>query len=100
MKNKFEPLKGKVQECLVEFDGELVRNREFRFQDLKSAVQGLLQEIQDKEGDINAELELILDGKKKVKAINRGALYGWNEALFWVKEKIRKWFADVVNENE
>jgi len=73
MKN--EPLKGKAQECLVEFDGELIRNREFRFQDVKSAVQGLLKEIEEwKEWNIGPENEI-----KKIT----------------VKKLLRKWFADV-----
>ena len=65
---------------------------------LKSAVRGLLEEIERKKGDVDASLSKILKGEKKDTAVNRGALYGWGEALFWVKELVKKWLPDVAEE--
>ncbi|RLE69133.1 MAG: hypothetical protein DRJ34_01530 [Thermoprotei archaeon] len=62
---------------------------------IKSAILELLKEIEAKEKEIDASLSAILNKTKKDTAVNRGALYGWGEALFWVKGKIKKWFADV-----
>jgi len=64
--------------------------------DVKSAVDLVLKEIEKKENEVNRELSEILDGKKKDTAVNRGALYGWGEALFWVKQKIKKAFEGVM----
>ena len=87
MKN--EPLKGKAQECLVEFDGELIRNREFRFQDVKSAVEGLLEEISKLD---RIELEEFSDEQFD-------NLHDPDEvivhAVDYFKHLVKKWFADV-----
>jgi len=80
----------------VEFNDEKV----VLLEDLKSAIQGLLQEIEQKEREVNTSLSKILEGKKKDTSVNRGALYGWGEALFWAKEKIKKWFPDIFKKSE
>jgi len=72
----------------------------WKYNRLKEKVQGLLDEIERKKGDVDASLSKILKGEKKDTAVNRGALYGWGEALFWVKDLIKKWFADVVEGEE
>jgi len=69
-------------------------------QQVKSAVQGLLEEIERKKGDVDASLSKILKGEKKDTAVNRGALYGWGEALFWVKKLVKKWLPDVAEGEE
>jgi len=63
---------------------------------VKQRVEQLLKEIEKKENEVNTELSEILDGKKKETSVNRGALYGWGEALFWVKQKIKKAFEGVI----
>ena len=78
---KNEPLKGKAQECLVEFDGELVRCREFRFVDVRSAVRGLLEEIENlKDWDAVYQDYVI--------------------SLEDIKKLIKKWFSDVLEGDE
>jgi len=64
--------------------------------DVKSAVQWLLEEIEKKDEEVSNALKEILDGKRKDTNVNRGALYGWGEALFWVKQKIRKAFSGAI----
>ena len=59
-------------------------------------VKVLLKEIEKKDEEVSNALKEILDGKRKDTNVNRGALYGWGEALFWVKQKIRKAFEGVV----
>jgi len=67
-------------------------------EEVRKRAKELLKEIEKKENEVNIELSEILDGKKKDTAVNRGALYGWGEALFWVKQKIKKAFSGVIEE--
>ena len=95
MKRKNEPLKDKA----IELDptaGNPDDGAGFWFNDVKSAVQGLLEEIERQDNEVTKILSEILQGNVKEKAVNRGALYGWREALCWIREKIKKWFPDVV----
>ena len=64
----------------------------------KQRVKQLLEEIEKKENEVNGELIEILDGNRKETSVNRGALYGWGEALFWAKRLIKKVFSEVVDE--
>jgi len=106
-----EPLKGKkmvmiearligkceVHKNIVIIGAEPLPASEFFYADcVKSAVLGLLEEIEAKKREIDASLSAILNKTKKDTAVNRGALYGWGEALFWAEGKIKKWFADVL----
>ena len=92
-----EPLT-KEKIILSEHDINIDEERYVSESDIKSAVEWLLKEIEKKENEVNMELSEILDGKKKDTAVNRGALYGWGEALFWVKQKIKKAFSGVLEE--
>jgi len=66
--------------------------------EVKKRVEQLLKEIEKKENEVNMELSEILDGNRKETSVNRGALYGWGEALFWTKRLIKKAFSEVVEE--
>ena len=77
---------------VMEFAKFIVRRKN---EDIKSAVQGLLKEIEQQDNKVTKMLSEILQGKKREKAVNRGALYGWREALVWIKELIKKWFPDI-----
>jgi len=77
---------------------EEVKVMEERLEKTKERLQWLLSEIDNKEKEVDLQLKEILDGKKKDTSVNRGALYGWGEALFWVREKIEQAFKDIVKE--
>jgi len=102
MKRKNEPLKGKVEEwyqTLKKFHFPNPENfADEIIDDIKSAIQGLLEDIERQDNEVTKILSEILQGNVKEKAVNRGALYGWREALCWIREKIKKWFPDVVKE--
>jgi len=68
-------------------------------EEIEATILELLKEIEAKEKEIDASLSAILNKTKKDTAVNRGALYGWGEALFWIKGKIKKQFPNVF-ENE
>jgi len=94
MKRENEPLKDKAYYCCA--------NKHYlhvRMDDLKSAIQGLLEEIEQQDNEVTKILSEILQGNVKEKAVNRGALYGWREALCWIREKIKKWFPDIIEES-
>jgi len=79
---------------------EVLEMSEMKFKEkIKSAILELLKEIEAKEKEIDASLSAMLNKTKKDTAVNRGALYGWGEALFWIKGKIKKRFPNVF-ENE
>ena len=60
-----QPLKGKVWR-LVDAPWDVdEEERAFDFRDVKSAVQGLLEEIERKKEDVDISLSKILEGKKK-----------------------------------
>ncbi len=65
-------------------------------QRIQEVVQGLLREIEKQEEKTTNILADMLSGKIKEKAVNRGALYGKNEVLSWVKNLIKKYFPDEV----
>jgi len=77
-----KPLKGKIE--IIEdkniMTQELIERKIFDFQDVKSAVQGLLQEIKMEKERYKENLQVI-------------------SGLCIAEEKIKKWFADVF-ENE
>jgi len=81
MTEKHEALKGKIFLIQDTFDGELVLVKTVRLIDLKSAVQGLLEEIK-------REKERYKENKQVV------------SGLCITEELIKKWFADVVSEDD
>jgi len=105
---KFEDVKSAVEGLISDLEAERVGifpsiddddYNIFYADCVKSAVLGLLEEIEAKKKEIDASLSAILNKTKKDTAVNRGALYGWGEALFWIKGKIKKQFPNVF-ENE
>jgi len=79
MKNN-EPLKGKVWTLIdMPWDEDIEGDRCFTFEDVKSAVQGLIN-------DVRARMHKNCDCDVCMK-------------LSWVVDDIKKWFADIF-ENE
>jgi len=85
---KYEPLKGKVYH--IHEKGINI----FLYSSVKSAVQGLLEEIEKIKESLNESI------KQAEREDDRCAKYDFWFALDIVKqidEKIKKWFADVIN---
>jgi len=101
---KYEPLKGK--ERVIQYigyirrmDGGIYRipfiKKGFLTDDVKSAVQGLLEEIEER-------IQECIEDKKRFEPKDRlwnsfdGQLIGLEKA----EDLIKKWFADVINKEE
>ncbi|HDI02623.1 MAG TPA: hypothetical protein ENF95_00635 [Candidatus Aenigmarchaeota archaeon] len=83
-----EPLKGKVRyHDYPEFGG----NPEscFKFEDVKGAVEGLLEEIEKTSFKLRIEI-------KKKKNMNKDYIIGFADGLLYSKKFIKKWFSDVL----
>ena len=106
---KNEPLKEKV------IVGDPHEGIKFKFEDVKSAVQGLLEEIEELKRSKNPYSENIFpeptkeQWKKRNEVLERAELspdqfsgslcrLGWNNSLDDVKNLIKKWFPDVLEE--
>ena len=89
---KYEPLKGKVRFLRIEGTNEnIVLGSPFVYlHDVKSAVQGLLQEIDSSYGCVHHREEGGNDDC--IICVTIG------QTLNEVKRKIKKWFPDVVEE--
>jgi len=89
MTEKFEPLKGKIYR-LVDAPWDIdEEERAFNFRDVKSAVQGLLEEIKDNRVDIEIEEAGI------------GTVFepdGRFVRYETIISLIKKWFTDVVED--
>ena len=81
---------------MISVDGDEILG--FFFKDVKSALHGLMEDIEQQDNKVSKMLVEILQGKVREKAVNRGALYGWREALSWFRGEIKKWLPDVVED--
>jgi len=70
---------GNMKECFTSFEKS----------DIKLAVQGLLEEIEETSFKLRIEVN-------KKKNINKDYVIGFADALLYSKKFIKKWFADVV----
>ena len=100
MPEKNEPLKGKTfflrklcASCDSLFRGDYV----FEFEDVKSAIQGLLEELEEKRTELeNKKLEYA----KKLDDEGMAIIEVLLSSCDWFEQKIKKWFPDVVNKDE
>jgi len=89
MKNKKpEPLKGKISTLKTEI-GDY---HYFEIEDVKSAVQGLLEEIEKERKKLGEPCRL-QDNEPLYEWAYQD---GWIDCLEWILEKIKKWFKGVV----
>ena len=94
---KYEPLKNKLKgfDAFTTYTGTTVAFYGFREEDVKSAVEGLLADI---------DVELKRTKKDMVQYLidndsdNRAFSSGYRIALENIKDKIKKWFPDVFKE--
>lgn len=83
---KYEPLKGKV------IDGTEIPDESleyFKIEDVKSAVQGLIRELESRIKELDRYEEM---GFTKQFCANRR-----DEIKTYIIPLIKKWFADVIN---
>jgi len=90
---KPEPLKDKVWKTDRYHNVDMGKSKDFDiflFKDVKSAVQGLLEEIS------RLDYEMMLGDEWKEFARTQE----FADFVFRIKQAVRKWFADVVVEDE
>ncbi|RLE49906.1 MAG: hypothetical protein DRJ31_03140 [Candidatus Methanomethylicota archaeon] len=101
MTEKFEPLRGVFVKGKEDYWWDFERDRELTYDEVrllmkvKSAVQGLLEEIQKEKERVEEE------ERKAVKGglfQERFLCQGWGACLDWFEQEIKKWFADVIEE--
>ena len=96
---KYEPLKNKLKgfDAFTTYTGTTVAFYGFREEDVKSAVDGLLADIDATLKKTKKDMvQYLIDNDFSGQAFSSG----YRTALKDVEEIIKKWFPDVVKEGE
>jgi len=93
MTEKFEPLKGKERVVLIRYLPYGV----FYVNDVKSAVQGILEVLEKKKKKLKEDLSVL---KGFMSFRQRRDFILILEWIDWFEQEIKKWFADVVEDEK